>query len=110
MLELYDQEPTYYGNRAACYLQMKKYSKCLEDCEMALKKEPNNSKFIRRKALSLINLGKISESKQLIQKQLEIDPTDKQLREDDNLINMVYYILILLDLKIFQSILRMYQQ
>jgi len=45
-------EPSYYGNRAACYLAMEKYQLCISDCNRALDIDPNFTKVLRRKALS----------------------------------------------------------
>jgi tetratricopeptide (TPR) repeat protein len=32
-IQNYPTEPNFYGNRAACYLALKKYNKCIEDCD-----------------------------------------------------------------------------
>lgn len=41
---------------------MKKYYHALADSEKALQFEPNNPKFMRRKALALLNTGKLTEA------------------------------------------------
>jgi len=46
----YNQDASYYANRAACYLALKKYLKCIDDCDKALKIDSNYSKALKRKA------------------------------------------------------------
>lgn len=48
----YPNDSSYYGNRAACYLAMEKYQKCIDDCNKALDLDANFTKAYRRKALS----------------------------------------------------------
>jgi len=39
-IEKYPKDPTFFGNRAACYLASKKFNKCIEDCDQALALDP----------------------------------------------------------------------
>ncbi|CAD8059216.1 unnamed protein product [Paramecium sonneborni] len=80
-IELCQNEASYYGNRAACFLQMKKYNKCIKDCDKALSLDPNNVKFFRRKALSLQFLGLLTEAKLIFDQIVNLDKSEQSLKE-----------------------------
>lgn len=89
-LDCHNQDPAFYGNRAACYLQLKKYYQALEDSEAALRLEPDNPKNMRRKALALLHTGKLTEAQGIFQRILQIDATDKVILEDCKRVNLIY--------------------
>jgi DnaJ family protein C protein 7 len=82
-------EASYYANRAACFLGMKKYLKCIEDCNETLKLDPKFTKAIKRKAKSLYLSGKIQEARQQYRSALEIDPSDSAIKEEMRELEMV---------------------
>lgn len=93
-IETYDGEASYYANRAACYLSMKKYLKCIEDCNETLRKDPAFVKAMKRKAKSLFLLGKLPEAKVEYKRALEKDPNDngtktelRELEQVEKLVN-----------------------
>jgi len=81
-IELYDQEPSYYANRAACYLGMKKYLKCIEDCNETLRQDPKFVKALKRKAKSLFLLGKLHDARQEYRKAMEMDSADASIKNE----------------------------
>lgn len=48
-IEAYSEEASYYGNRAACYLYLKKYNKCIEDCNKTLAIDEKFTKALKRR-------------------------------------------------------------
>ena len=48
-IEHYDKEASYFGNRAQCYLKLKKYHQCINDCKKALIIDPTFFKAYMRK-------------------------------------------------------------
>ncbi|CAD8047804.1 unnamed protein product [Paramecium primaurelia] len=91
-IELFANEPNYYGNRAACFLQMKKYNKCLKDCEKALSLDINNIKFLRRKALSLQYLGLFNEAKPIFEQIVNLDNSEQSLKEHKQIKELINYL------------------
>eukprot|EP01016_Furgasonia_blochmanni_P010461 TRINITY_DN1443_c0_g1_i1.p1 TRINITY_DN1443_c0_g1~~TRINITY_DN1443_c0_g1_i1.p1 ORF type:complete len:547 (+),score=117.73 TRINITY_DN1443_c0_g1_i1:65-1705(+) len=77
-----DKEASYFANRAACYLSLKKYNKCIEDCNSTLTLDPNFTKAIRRKAKSLFSLGKIDQAKLEYNRAITLEPTDQGIQDE----------------------------
>ena len=59
-ITLNTMDPTYYGNRAACYFAMRKYDKCIEDCNDAIDLDPKFVKAWARKGRSLMYLARFN--------------------------------------------------
>lgn len=59
-IEYDPNEPSYYANRAACYLAMKRYNHCVQDCNRTLNLNPDFVKALRRRAQSYMMMGKIN--------------------------------------------------
>lgn len=55
-INLNPNEASYFGNRAACYLNLKNYQRTIEDCDRAINLDANFAKAYRRKALAQMNL------------------------------------------------------
>ena len=51
-IQINSKEASYYSNRAACYLSLKKFDKTIDDCNKALALDPNFAKAFRRRALA----------------------------------------------------------
>ncbi|EGR31789.1 hypothetical protein IMG5_101980, partial [Ichthyophthirius multifiliis] len=81
-LQYNNQNSSYYGNRAACYLALEKYQKCIQDCNIALELDPKFSKAYRRKALCQIQMLAFQDALFNIEKGLQIDNQDQSLRQD----------------------------
>lgn len=81
-IHLNPAEASYYSNRAACYQKIKKFYKCIEDTEEALKIDPNFTKAMRRKALALLAIGKFKDAQNVLKKILTIDAADKTITQD----------------------------
>ena len=88
-LDLNPMDPTYYGNRAACYLNLKNFAQCIVDCNNAIDIDGNFSKAWMRKGRSLFCLGKFDEAKQCLQKAKELEPSNATYRQELNEINQV---------------------
>jgi len=82
-------EPSYYANRAACYLGLKKFQKCIQDCDDTLAIDPKFTKALRRKARSLYCLGRFKEAKENFEKTIRIDPKDTTLKDELREVKMV---------------------
>lgn len=67
-------------NRSACYLHLKKYYKCIDDCELVLQKEPGNLKAKFRLAKSLYKTNKHEKAMKILMEQAE---QAKQAEQDD---------------------------
>ena len=81
-LEFFPTESSYYANRAACYLSLKKYLKCIEDCNETLKYDPKHIKALKRKAKSLFLTGNVRDSILVYNQAIQYDPIDKSLKAE----------------------------
>jgi DnaJ family protein C protein 7 len=75
-------EPSYYGNRAACYLGLNKFHKCIADCDETLNIDANFSKALRRKGRSQYCLGNLNEAKETFNRAIELEPNDAALKDE----------------------------
>jgi len=81
-IELNPIDPSYYANRAACYLGLKKFNKCIQDCDETINIDPNFTKAWMRKGRSCFNLGRTEEAKRFLEKAIELDQNDKTLQSE----------------------------
>lgn len=72
-IALNSNEASYFGNRAACYLNIKNFNKTIEDCDRAINIDPNFAKAYRRRALALMNLLKFEDSLNAFKKAITVD-------------------------------------
>jgi len=56
-IDNYDRDASYFGNRAACYLSLKKFNKCVEDCNKTLELDPKFVKAHKRRGKAYLMLG-----------------------------------------------------
>ncbi|KAK9767914.1 hypothetical protein K7432_001837 [Basidiobolus ranarum] len=84
-----DVEPlaTYYGNRAAASMMLRKYKDAVEDCRKAISLDANFMKGYFRLARCYLALGSLSESSRQFSLILEKDPLNGQARKELNNFN-----------------------
>jgi DnaJ family protein C protein 7 len=73
------KEGTYLGNRAACWMMLAQYKRCIEDCDEGLKLEESPGSFDKirvRKINAIIACGKLDDAKKYIQEILASRPDD----------------------------------
>ncbi|RHZ75269.1 hypothetical protein Glove_216g54 [Diversispora epigaea] len=87
--------PTYYTNRAAALLMLRRPKDALRDCQSALSLDPSSIKAILRRAKCNLVLGNLSEADRWYTKVLLEDPTNvvansefNQLRQVQNYIHL----------------------
>ena len=71
-----------YCNRGATYLKEKRYDEAVNDCELALKSNPEYLKAYTRKWRGLLALGHFGEARFLLEKGLHHFPREKSLTDD----------------------------
>lgn len=67
---------TILTNRAACYLKLKQYEKCVSDCTDALQLDSSLVKALYRRAIALEQLSDFNASFEDLTKLIKIDPTN----------------------------------
>lgn len=81
MLEFNKEDSSYYANRAACWLSLKKFSKCIDDCNSAIGIDNLYTKAFRRKAQSLLQLGKFDEAQLNFEKAIGLEKDQNIIKE-----------------------------
>merc|ERR1719474_1805291 len=72
--------PEFYGNRAACYIAMGRYKDALSDCHSALELDPDFRKAYIRGTKCYTELADFKAAQQFAQKGLDKFPSDKDLQ------------------------------
>ena len=72
----------YFGNRAACYLKLTLYDKCVDDCTSAIALSPNYVKVLMRRAKAFENKENLESALEDVKKCLEIDPSYTNARRE----------------------------
>ena len=72
----------YYGNRAAAYIMKKQFALALEDCEKAIKLDPNYTRGYLRAGKCYTELGRFFEAKRAYDKSIELDPGNSVARKE----------------------------
>ncbi|EGD73341.1 hypothetical protein PTSG_05053 [Salpingoeca rosetta] len=70
----------YYNNRAAAYIQLRRYSDALKDALAAIRIDNTNIKFYLRAAKCYTGLGRFSDARRYIADAQKIDATNKQAK------------------------------
>jgi tetratricopeptide (TPR) repeat protein len=73
---------TLYSNRAACYLQMKDYTRCIEDCNEGLKENEGHEKILYRRAKAYMGSGRNELAYYDFQRLREINPHNNVINKD----------------------------
>lgn len=82
---------TIYSNRAACFIQTKDYKRALEDCQAAIRVNPQFSKIYKRLFKANLGMGNIQEAESALKRAIQIDPTDATNKADQNLMDEVLH-------------------
>lgn len=72
-IELDGRNVAYVTNRAACYMMLGNYRAALDDCRLALQKDPSNTKSLLRETKCHIALGDLGSAKRSLQLLRELD-------------------------------------
>jgi len=71
----------YYANRAAGYSHLNKHQLAIDDCNLAIAKNPNYGKAYSRLGLANFSLGKYPEAVANYKRALELDPTNVTIKQ-----------------------------
>lgn len=81
-IKIDSEQEILYANRAMCYKAQNNYRSAIIDIDKSLTLNPKNIKNIKRKSELNLIIGKISESIQLIEKCVNIEPKERSHRDD----------------------------
>jgi|NOAtaT_6_FD_contig_61_2451787_length_920_multi_1_in_0_out_0_2 DnaJ family protein C protein 7 len=82
-------EPSYYTNKALSLIQMKEFKKAQEECENALRVNPNFARAYQRLFKCFLSTGDFNNAKNALQKSQEIDPADANNAKDAKTLEQV---------------------
>ncbi|KAF9435275.1 hypothetical protein BGZ76_006593 [Entomortierella beljakovae] len=88
-IKLEPSNATYYGNRSAALMMIKKYSEAAKDCQTAVQLDPSFVKGYLRGAKCQMQLGNISESLRLYTKVLELEPKNAQAIKEQAMVTHI---------------------
>merc|ERR1719197_2087851 len=72
-IELYPDEPAFYGNLAAACLQLKRYNKALLACKRAIELDPKFIKAYLRAGRAYAQMGKFVDAKHMFEQALKVE-------------------------------------
>ena len=75
------EDKTFYSNRAFCYLKLKKYKQCMNDCTQALTIDPNFAKAWGRRGEASLILGNVQAAIADYIKALNVEPNNITLKK-----------------------------
>lgn len=81
-LDLNDNEPAYYTNRAIAYLKIEDFERAKQDCQLALNINPNFAKAYNRLSKCSIGLGDLYQASIKLLKSIELDPANVVNKKD----------------------------
>ena len=63
----------YYGNRAACWMMLSKFDRCVADCADGLRREAGSelAKLRGRQATALVHMGKLARAADVLQEGID---------------------------------------
>ncbi|KAF9962800.1 hypothetical protein BGZ65_007892, partial [Modicella reniformis] len=88
-IKLEPSNATYYGNRSAALMMVKKYSDAAKDCQMAVQLDPLFVKGYLRGAKCQLQLGNVNESLRLYTKVLDLEPNNAVAAKERAQVNQV---------------------
>ncbi|GBC09964.1 hypothetical protein RclHR1_09230011 [Rhizophagus clarus] len=81
-IELNPDSPTYYNNRAAALMMLKKTKDALNDCKRAISLDQTSIKAYLRCAKCNFLLGNLTEAERMYTQVLNMDPTSSQAKSE----------------------------
>jgi len=81
-IEMCPNTASFYGNRAAAYMMIKKYHEAIEDSKSATRNDPNFVKGYLREGKSYLALGDYKSALRLFHKIKEIEPNNTSVDAD----------------------------
>ncbi|KAG0371325.1 hypothetical protein BC939DRAFT_478682 [Gamsiella multidivaricata] len=88
-IKMEPSKATYYGNRSAALMMIKKYADAAKDCQTAVQLDPSFVKGYLRGAKCQLQLGNVNESIRLYTKALEMEPNNVPAAKELALVNHV---------------------
>ncbi|CAJ0906783.1 8995_t:CDS:2 [Entrophospora sp. SA101] len=88
-IELDPEKATYYLNRAAAYLMLKKPKEALCDCKNVLVKDPTSLKALLRSAKCNLQIGNLTEAERIYIYVMQLDPTNSQAKQEYNQVHKI---------------------
>lgn len=87
------KDKTFFTNRAVCFFNLQKFSKCISDCNEAIKVDPTFPKAYWRKAEALLVTGKLKEAVETLNTAIEKKADDETIRNklNDAKVQLSYY-------------------
>ncbi|XP_004519427.1 small glutamine-rich tetratricopeptide repeat-containing protein beta [Ceratitis capitata] len=76
------KNPIYYCNRAAAHIRLNHNENAITDCKTALLYKPTYSKAYGRLGIAYSNLNKFSEAQQAYEKAIELEPDNRDYRNN----------------------------
>ncbi|RIA95593.1 hypothetical protein C1645_802943 [Glomus cerebriforme] len=88
-IELDPNSPTYYNNRAAALMMLKKTKEALNDCKHAISLDSTSVKAYLRCAKCNFLLGNLTEAERMYTEVLSMDPTSSQAKSEFSQLHQV---------------------
>lgn len=81
-ISLCPENPSYLGNRTACYMMLANYKEALNDAKKSIQLDPKFEKGYLRAAKCCLFLGDVVQTEQTIKKFLELDSSNTALKAE----------------------------
>lgn len=81
-IEINNQEPAYYTNRAIAHLQLAQYEQARGDCQAALRIDENFAKAYNRLSKCNVFLGELAEASVNLQRSIALEPNAAANKKD----------------------------
>jgi DnaJ homolog subfamily C member 7 len=88
-IRLNPSESNYFSNRGLCYLRLKRYKDCLNDCQKALSQNPDNAKALLHAAKCYIVYGDLNQAFDHLHKGVQLRPGDFEILETLQLLESI---------------------
>lgn len=90
-IELAPKNASYYANRAAAYMMLKKYKESIEDAKLAVKQDENFVKAYIREGKCHLYLGDFKAALRCFEKVKQIEPNNDSINKDVQNVNSVKF-------------------